>query len=229
MPQRPGLGTEGRLTGRRTECLHPGRSGSSRCPPLPMPARGGRRADEQEPRALPTLPLHLRLHCTRGDWPQDRGPESVPPVVPSTPSLLPAPSHGRGRGQVAAGEVASPFRSSLWSRSTCVPGCRRRHRSCVYLQPPPREEPSMRSGEWGGAGPEPARHQPWTHTALLKGADAPREGRRAVLGPRCPGMGWDMVLLPRTVQVRVLKGPHWAGGCLSPAEAWAGPLSAGTS
>ena len=99
----------------------------------------------------------------------------------------------------------------------------------MYLQPPPREKPSVRSGERGGAGPEPVRHQPWTHMALLKGADAPREGTRAVSGLRCPGMGWDTVLLQRAVQVRVLKGPHWAGGCLSPAKAWAGPLSTGTS
>lgn len=66
----------------------------------------------------------------------------------------------------------------------------------------------MRSGEWGGAGPGPARHQPWTHMALLKGADALREGKRAVLGLGCPGMGWDTVLLQRAVQVWVLNGPH---------------------
>lgn len=74
----------------------------------------------------------------------------------------------------------------------------------------------MRSGEWGGAGPEPTRYQPWTHKALLKGADTLREGKRAVSGLGCPGMGWDTVLLQRAVQVWVLNEPHWAGGLPEP-------------
>lgn len=86
----------------------------------------------------------------------------------------------------------------------------------MYLQPPPREESSVRYGEWGGAGPEPARHQPWTHMALLKGADVLREGKRAASGLGYPGMGWEMVLLQRAVQVWVLNRPHWAGGLPEP-------------
>ena len=52
--------------------------------------------------------------------------------------------------------------------------------------------------------------------ALLKEVEALREGKRAVSGLGCPGMGWDTVLLQRAVQVWVLNGPHWAGGLPEP-------------
>lgn len=35
-------------------------------------------------------------------------------------------------------------------------------------------------GRWAEVGPEPTNHQPWIHMALEKGADALREGVRAV-------------------------------------------------
>lgn len=75
----------------------------------------------------------------------------------------------------------------------------------MYLQPPPRVEPSVRSGEWGRAGPEPARHQPWTHTALLKGADPLREGRRAFGA----GVSWGGVGHGPPPEGSPGEGPEW--------------------
>lgn len=151
-----------RLTGRRTACLHPGRSGSSQCPPLPTPARGGRLTDMQNPSSLPTLPPSSCVStATQGRLAtrtEDLSPCPPPGALHSlSAAQWPPPSCGDGHGPVGLqGARASPSRSSSWSRSTCAPGCHRRHRSCVYLQPPPREELSVRSGGGGeGQGQSP--------------------------------------------------------------------------
>lgn len=67
-------------------------------------------------------------------------------------------------------------------------------------------------GRWPGAGPEPFSHQPWTHMALEKGADALREGVRAVLRAGLPWAGVGHSPPPQGSQVGVLSRPHTAWG-----------------
>ena len=174
----------------------------------------------RSPAACPLCPSSCVSTATQGRLAtrtEDLSPCPPPGALHSlTAAQWPPPSCGDGHGPVGLqGARASPSRSSSWSRSTCAPGCRRRHRSCVYLQPPPREELSVRSGGGGegqGQSPPATSHQPWTHVALQNGADALGEGVRAVSGLDSPGMGWDTFLLQRAVQIRVLSRPYVSWG-----------------
>lgn len=118
--------------------------------------------DVQKPSSLPTLPPSSCVStATQGRLAtrtEDLSPCPPPGALHSlSAAQWPPPSCGDGHGPVGLqGARASPSRSSSWSRSTCAPGCHRRHRSCVYLQPPPREELSVRSGGGGeGQGQSP--------------------------------------------------------------------------
>lgn len=76
-----------KLTGRRTECHHPGRSGSSQCPPLPTPAmRGGliRCTEAQQPAGSEP---QLRFQNHPGETGhKDKGPGSL--TLPWCPIVL---------------------------------------------------------------------------------------------------------------------------------------------
>lgn len=184
-----------RLTGRKTECHRPGRSGSSRCPPPPTPA--GEEA-LQICRCLATCPSHLSSCISTATQRRlatgQKTRLPVPSLVPYISSWLPSAHRlpaSCGDGQRAGGlhgAQSSPSHSSSWSRSTCGPGCHRRHRSCVYLQRPPREEMSVRSS-----------HQPQTYMALRNRANVLREAVKAFSGLGFSGMGWDTFLLQGTV------------------------------